>query len=792
MIPLVGNINNFAVFAYHSTRIQMKRPALLLLLLLSVIYSFSQTGTIKGFVFDKSTGEPIIFTNVYLYQTTYGSSTDVNGYFIITKVPAGDYTLMVTFLGYDTVQMPVSLQPGGVITKQLFMEGSAIDLQTINISAEYQEAKTETKTSVVKITPKDINQIPSIGGQPDLAQYLQVMPGVVFTGDQGGELYIRGGSPIQNKVLLDGVTVYKAFHSIGLFSVFETDIIRNADIYTGGFGAEYGGRISSVMDITTRDGNRQRFAGKAGISTFGANLLLEGPFKKIKEGGGTSIGFILSAKGSFLEQSSKVFYEYIDSAGLPFNFVDMYGKISIQASNGSKVNFYGFHYRDKVDQYKSLSDFSWQSTGIGTNFLVIPGKSDFIMDGHFAFSDYTISLTEETNPERISSITGFDVGLDFTYFLGKDELKFGFEMIGSSTDYHFENAAGMTIEQIENTTEIGLFAKYKLTAGKFLIEPSFRLQYYASLSTTSPEPRLALKYNVTNHFRLKFAGGLYSQNLISARSDRDVVNLFYAIISGPDNLPDEFDGEPRTHALQKASHLILGAELDLNSKISANIEGYYKYFSQLTNLNRNKIYDEDKNPEQPALLKEDFILEKGDAYGLDVTLKYDQNKFYFWAVYSYAFVNRYYEDIDTVMQHYYPHFDRRHNINLVGTYRFGKQMTWEVSARWNFGSGFPFTQTQGYYEQIKFEGGIYSDYLTENGELGIIYGDLNEGRLPTYHRLDLNFKKRFYLSEYSKIDIDLSLVNVYNRNNVFYRDRISGEIVYQLPFMPSLGITWVF
>ena len=770
----------------------MKRLIFAALLLLITTLIFSQTGTIKGFVYDKSSGEPIIFTNVYLYKTSYGSSTDVNGYFIITKIPAGDYSLMVTYLGYDTLRIPVSLQEGGVINKQLYLQGSAINLQTINISAEYEEARTETKTSVVKITPKDIGQIPSIGGQPDLAQYLQVMPGVVFTGDQGGELYIRGGSPIQNKVLLDGVTVYKAFHSIGLFSVFETDIIRNAEVYTGGFGAEYGGRISSVMDITTRDGNRQRFAGKIGVSTFGANLLLEGPFKKAKPNSGGSAGFILSAKGSYLEQSSQVFYNYIDTAGLPFNFLDIYGKISVQAANGSKVNFYGFHYRDKVNEYKALSDFNWRSTGIGTNFLVIPGKSSFIMEGHVAYSDYTISLTEETSPERTSAISGFDVGLDFTYFLGKDELKFGIELLGSSTDYYFVNASNLVISQADNTTEFGLFGKYKLTAGKFLIEPSFRLQYYASLSTASPEPRLAVKYNVTNHFRLKFAGGLYSQNLISARSDRDVVNLFYGIISGPDNLPDEFNGKPVTHALQKASHLILGAELDITGNIQINLEGYYKKFSQLTNLNRNKIYDENKSPEQPDLLKKDFIIEEGDAYGLDMTMKYDKKRFYCWIVYSYAFVNRYYEDINGELQHYYPHFDRRHNINVVGTYRLGSQMTWELSARWNFGSGFPFTQTQGYYEKISFNNGIYSDYTTNNGELGIVYGDLNEGRLPTYHRLDLNFKKRFYLTEYSKIDIDLSLVNVYNRKNVFYRDRITGEIVYQLPFMPSLGVTWNF
>ena len=759
----------------------MKRFFIAAILLLSSLLLFSQNGTIRGFVYDKSTGEPVIFTNVYLYQTSFGSSTDVNGYFIITKVPVGDYTLVVSYLGYDTLRIPVSISGAEIISKQLYIQESAITLRTIDISAEYQEAKTETKTSVVKITPKDISQIPSIGGQPDLAQYLQVMPGVVFTGDQGGEIYIRGGSPIQNKVLLDGITVYKAFHSIGLFSVFETDIIRTAEIYTGGFGAEYGGRISSVMDITTRDGNRQRFAGKIGASTFGANLLLEGPFKRQQEGQGTSAGFILSAKGSYLEQTSQTLYNYVDTAGLPFNFFDLYGKISVQAGNGSKINFYGFHYRDKVDNYQSLSDFNWKSTGIGTNFLVIPGKSSFVMEGHIAYSNYFIALTEETSPERTSSINGFDVGLDFTYFLGKDELKYGIELIGFNTNYDFENASGLKIEQEENTTEIGAFFKYKLTWGKFLIEPSFRLQWYASLSNISPEPRLAVKYNVTDHFRLKLAGGLYSQNLISARSDKDVVNLFYGFLSGPDNLPDEFNGEPVTHALQKASHIILGAELDIFKKITLNLEGYYKYFSQLTNLNRNKIYPEDN----------DYIIEVGDAYGMDMTLKYDQRNYYFWVVYSYAYVNRYYEDFDGELEHYYPHFDRRHNVNLVGTYRFGSKLTWEFSARWNFGSGFPFTQTQGYFEKINFEE-IYEDYLTENGELGIIYAELNGGRLPTYHRLDFNFKKRFYLSEHSKLDIDFSLVNVYDRQNVFYRDRITGEIVYQLPIIPSLGVTWTF
>lgn len=769
------------------------RKLLLLLALFSVSVSLmSQNGTIRGFVYEQKSGEPIIFTNVYLKNTTYGASTDVNGYFLISRIPAGEYILMVTYLGYDTLRIPVTLDKDQIITKQLYMDESAITLKTFNVSAERQEVRTETRTSVVKITPKEINQIPTIGGQADLAQYLQILPGVVFTGDQGGELYIRGGSPIQNKVLVDGMTVYKAFHSIGLFSVFETDIIRSADIYTGGFGAEYGGRISSVMDITTRDGNRQRIAGKASASTFGANLLLEGPLVKQKEGQGTSLSFILSAKGSYLEQSSKLFYSYIDTAGLPFNFLDIYGKTSLVSSNGSKVSFYGFYYGDQVDNYKSLSDFNWKSSGLGTSFLVIPGRSPVLLEGHLAYSGYKIALEEETNPTRTSAINGFDLGLDFTYFLGNDEMKYGLELLGSYTDYYFYNASGKFITQSENTTEIGAYFKYKLTAGKFLIEPSFRLQWYASLSNLSPEPRLAVKYNVTDNFRLKTAGGLYSQNLIDARSDRDVVNLFYGFLSGPDNLPDEFNGQPVTHKLQKAAHAILGFELDLSHNLNLNVEGYYKYFSQLTNLNRNKIYDENKAPEQPDLLKKDFILEEGDAEGIDMTLKYELDRLYVWLVYSFAYVNRYYEDINGELQHYYPHFDRRHNVNVVVSYRMGETESWELSARWNYGSGFPFTQTQGYYEKLTFTNGIYGDYMSDNGDLGIIYSDLNSGRLSDFHRLDLNVKKRFVFSENMNLELDLSIVNVYNRQNVFYKDRITGETVYQLPFMPSLGLSFRF
>jgi hypothetical protein len=767
-----------------------KRSLLKLLFIFGLVFllmnshTFAQKGTIRGFIYEKETGEPVIFTNVYLYKTTYGAATDVNGFYLISKIPSGDYDLIVSCLGYDTLRIPVSIMADQLISKNLFLEKASVQLEAVKISAERQAARIETKTSVIKITPKQINQLPSIGGQPDLAQYLQVLPGVIFTGDQGGQLYIRGGSPIQNKVLLDGMIIYKPFHSIGLFSVFDTDILRNADVYTGGFGAEFGDRISSVMDITTKDGNKRRYGGKVGASTFGAKVMLEGPIVKQRDPGKGCASFVFSMKNSYLKQSSKIFYNYVNENGLPFNYLDTYGKISIHGANGSKVNFFGFHFNDEVKQYQSIADYSWQSSGGGMTFLVIPGKSPVLLEGHVAYSEYKIKMEDDIFPTRESEVNGFSMGMNFSYFLGKDELKYGLELMGFKTDMFYVKTANTVIDpSAEFTTELGMFVKYKKIFGKFIIEPGFRLQWYATLSNISPEPRLAMKYNVTDNFRIKLAGGLYSQNFVSGTSDMDVVNLFYAFISGILDHPETFDGKEIKQEYQKAQHIILGTEFDAGQRITINVEAYYKNFPQLFNINRNKIYNSDPN----------FIVEKGNAEGIDFALKYDWNNIYLWAVYSFAFVNRYYENDEGEMKHYYPHYDRRHNINLVASYRFGGNLNWEASARWNFGSGFPFTETQGFYEKIPFTGGISTNYTTVNGYIGYIPAELNKGRLPSYHRLDLDLKRKFFLSEHTTLDINVSVTNVYDRKNIFYINRFEQDkIIYQLPVMPSIGVNLAF
>ena len=756
-----------------------------------------EDNSIKGFVYEESTGEPMMFTNVYLKGTTFGGSTNENGYFNINRIPDGRYTLLITSVGYDTIRETFNLSKGQSINRKYYLKETSQKLETVTITADKIEARTETKTSVITVTPKTITKIPSVGGQADFAQYLQVVPGVIFTGDQGGQLYIRGGSPIQNKVLLDGMVVYNPFHSIGLFSVFDTDIIRNADVYTGGFGAEYSGRISSIMDISTRDGNKKRLSGKLGANCFGAKVMIEGPLKKAKTPDEATISFILSAKNSYLEQSSKFLYPYASETGLPFNYQDFYGKVSLNAPNGSKINFFGFSFNDQVNNYMSLSDFGWDSYGVGTNVLVIPGKAPVMIEGTVAYSSYTSRMIEADSPDRYSNINGFNMGFDFSQFMGKNTLKYGIEMLGYTTDYQTYSVYGHNrIGAKLNSTEIGAYAKYKAVLGKFLLEPSFRLQFYASLSELSPEPRLALKYNATDRLRLKAAAGMYSQNFVAATSDRDVVNLFYGFLSGIDNLPETYNGEGIKTNLQKANHFILGGEFDLSRNATLNIEGYWKDFVQLTNINRNKLYpDTPENAQIPDLLKKDFTKETGDAYGFDVSLKYEDQHWYLWTVYALGFVTRNYEkavENGVELLQYAPHFDRRHNVNVILTYTAGSKRQWEFSGRWNFGTGFPFTQVQGFYEYYSFQDGINFDYTTTNGELGVLYGDLNAGRLPTYHRFDLDVKRKFYFTENITLETDLSVTNVYNRNNVFYVNLLTSEVARQLPILPTFGLTFSF
>lgn len=764
------------------------------------LWGVAQHGTIRGFVYNQANGEPVAFSNVYLKGTTLGASTDLNGFFSINNISPGNYTLLVTNLEFDTIVENISMKANDIVTKKFFSEKGGVVLSVVDVTAEQLDKVEKPNVAVQQLDPVTINKLPSVG-EPDLAQYLQVLPGVVFTGDQGGQLYIRGGLPIQNKVILDGMVIYNPFHSIGLFSVFDNDIMRNADVYSAGFGAEYGGRTSSIMDITTRDGHKKRLSGKVSASTFGAKLTLEGPLKKLKDDGKGSSSFLLSGKTSYLPQTSKLLYPYANKNGLPFYYTDLYGKVSFNGTNGSKLNVFGYNFNDKVI-YTDLATFKWNSFGGGSNFILIPQSSTLLIEGNFAYSQYKINYQGSVaTDKKTSSVGGFNGGFNFLKYFGRNELKYGFELVGTNTNYTLINPLFSTINYAKNSLEVSGYAKFRWLDKKrwIVLEPSFRLQYYATFNNLSPEPRLQGKVNITRQFRFKFAGGFYSQSLMSASSDRDVVNLFYGFINGPENLPKIYqDKNNKTvnvnGVIQKAQHVVGGFEIDLLKTIELQVEAYQKYFTQMASVNRDKLFDDTPaNADKPDANKKDFIMEQGQANGIDFTAKYDKKRVYVWAVYSLTFNKRYTGNTSSGnVFEYAPIFDRRHNINLVGTYAFGKKRNLELSARWNFGSGFPFTPTQGFYPQVDFSNQFTYNYVTSNANLGYVPGDYNSRRLPDYHRLDIGLKWLYEVDQHMKLEIHVGATNVYNRENIFYYDRVRNKRVNQLPILPNLNLMFKF
>lgn len=740
----------------------------------------ANNGAIRGNVYDKETAQPVGFATIRAEGLNLGTISDVNGFFSISNVPPGTYQLTVTLTGYDAYSTQVTVKKGEIAYQSIYISESGQNLDEIVISGRKAQAKTEVQVSKISVTPKQIKALPSVGGQSDIAQYLTVLPGVVFTGDQGGQLYIRGGSPVQNRILLDGMTIYNPFHSIGFFSVFETELIRNVDVLTGGFNAEHGGRVSAIVDVKTREGNRKRLAGNVSAGPFQAKAIIEGPIVPLKSDNGSSVSFVLAGKKALINDlDSKLYPNINDTVGIPFDYRDFYGKLSFLSGNGSKFNVFGFNYTDGVNY--PATKFGWTSGGGGMDFTLVPQNSNTIINGTLTFSNYDSEIEESDRQPRTSGISGYYGALNFKN-LGRDnEVEYGLALTGFRTEFQFLNFRNVTINQNDNTTEISGYVRWKRKIGPLVIEPGFRVQYYQSLSDISPEPRLGLKYNIADRLRFKFAGGLYSQNLLSTVNERDIVNLFVGFLSGPEEtIYEPNSNTPTQHRLQKSIHGVGGFEIDVTDNFELNIEGYYKKFTQLLALNRFKT----------DLADPDFFVEKGDAYGIDISMKLEGKRSYLWAAYSLAYVTR-----DDGEQVYPPVFDRRHNVNLVGTYLLGKNKKWELGARWNLGSGFPFTLTQGFYTNIDFQDGVGTDVLGGNpdGLDGIVYADKrNGGRLPYYHRLDLSVKRTFKFTKYSSLEVTASATNVYDRPNIFYYDRVRAERVNQLPLIPGLSVAFQF
>ena len=447
------------IFAPHLMRVQLLFLFIVLNCLLGSLKA--QNAEIKGFVYNGKNGERLTGVRMSLKGTERVQYTDKDGFYSFPKLDGKRYDLAAEFIGYDSITKTLDLSKEAIIKEDFYLTNQRLGTVKIQV-----KKRVEIDGSPVRIVEgKKILEMPSVGSEPDLVQYLQTLPGVVFSGDQGGQLYIRGGSPVMNKIMLDGLPIYNPFHSIGLFSVFDVDLIKDAEVYTSGFGAEHGGRIGAVIDVHTRDGNTNKFAGKIRASTFASKLLLEGPLKKFEKRESNS-SFAISYRNSYLRNSSKVFYPFIEERKLPYNFGDLFAKLTMNSNSGGYLKLFGFSFGDNV-KFPGSTEYNWNNVGLGGRFLLVPQYSKTQMDGFFMYSKYNINQIELDNLPRNSGIGGISFGLNFAYNLKKDKIRWGIDVNGFETDFSFFNPNDRKVEQKESTTELNGYAKYNFKRKRF-------------------------------------------------------------------------------------------------------------------------------------------------------------------------------------------------------------------------------------------------------------------------------------------------------------------------------------
>ncbi len=719
--------------------------------------SAQNTGKLRGFLTDKETGEALAFGNVFIKELGLGASTNAQGLYFITGVPGGKtYTVTYSYVGYKTEEVKVFIAANRITQVDVALTQSSVQLGTIEKIGRKTVEKNAADIGLQRITVKQLETMPQ-SVEADIFRTIQTMPGVRYTGDISARYYVRGGASNQNLVLLNGSPIYNPFHAFGMFSVIDPEIMNSAEFYKGGFPAEYGGRLSSILKISTKDGNKNRFSAKGVASFLTAKALLEGP---IPHG-----SFIVSGRRTY---STRVLKKFLNGNQPPFEFYDFSAKLTYANPHfipGSKFTIQGFSSKDRLLNENLLrEDFSWTNNIFSFNWFQIytgPLYSDFTI----SFSQFLGELIPNFSRARPKKNKLDDVFLhmNFTYlFDNKNEIEFGMEFQSLHTILKQENQFGIHTNIDNSGAYIGFFTKYKLLQFEtFGADVGLRanLKGLTKAGDFFVEPRVNLTYNVFNWLKLKASWGVYQQEITTVSEEAEVITLFEPYIIIPDYLP-----------VSRAVHYIAGLEIQPLLNLKFKTEAYYKKLINITAVNDNKKFLEDK----------DLLSAQGEAYGAEFELNYSKSPFLFSASYSLAWA---YKVING--WRYVPRFDARHSINLSLGVDLGKG--WKASAMWIFGSGLPYTQIIGYYDKLALgdfhnEWYIYDSYLPY-----AILGDRNLGRLPDYHRLDFSMSKKFDFN-FVKIDLDFSILNVYNRKNIFYFQRDTGEIVNMLPFLPTATI----
>lgn len=774
----------------------------------------SERFTISGYVREMVSGESLIGVNIYLSDHKTGTVTNTYGFYSLTLPPADSVELIVSYVGFTPQIIKTSLHKDVELNIEL---KPGLVLDEITVVGNRQEKQSESvKMSSVKLQVSEIKNVPSLLGEKDVLKVLQLMPGVQKGSEGSSGIYVRGGGPDQNLIILDDAIVYNASHLFGFFSLFNGDALKSVELTKGGFPARYGGRLSSVLEMNMKEGNKEEWHGEGGIGIISSRLTVEGPLKKDRS------SILLSGRRTYADLILRPILAAKDAENTGYYFYDFNAKVNYDFGRKNKLYLSGYFGKDKFYVKNNTADvkenigFLWgNATGtLRWNHLfsnkLFANASAIYSSYHFGIYDkyQVVRENKDYYAEYNSGIKDFSLKYDIDFIPDtKHWIKAGFmTIVHKFRPYAFveldiPNDINTRDVKTINGVESGLYAEdtwqpaesLKINGGmRFSHFLASKNQYYFL------EPRISTALRLQNDFAIKAS---YAS-----------MNQYIHMISGTGiSLPTDL-WVPTTDRVrpQQSRQLALGIVKDIRDpELALSLEGYYKTMNHVIGYKEGASFLElDEAGSGTGINWEDNIT-AGHAwsYGIEFLLQKKEGRFTGWIGYTLSWTQMQFDSINFGKK-YYARYDRRHDVSVVGTYKLSDHIT--LSGTWVYGTGNAVTlPLSEYYAPVHlqtrspFDPSIGGSSSMFSGMYVNDYGEKNNFRMKAYHRMDIGIQ--FHKAKrWGERIWEISFYNLYNRKNPFYYytenkfDESTGKVygllkqVSLFPIIPSFTYSFRF
>ena len=731
--------------------------------------------TLSGFVTDADNGESLPLASIVLAQVQLGAASNSSGYYAVKGIPAGTYEAVISYIGYKSWRDTLAFSDQDV-RLDVALQVESVDLEEIVIQAERrEELEQATQSSFIALQVEPLQQMPAIG-EADLLRSLQLLPGIQSASDISSGLYVRGGGPDQTAILLDHIPLYNPSHMFGFFSTFNPDAIKDVQLYKGAYPAAYGRTLGAVLDVSNREGNRQRFSGRGGISLIASRLLAEGP---VGQG-----SWMMAGRRTYLEPVLSAVRSFDIDIPLNYYFYDFNGKVNQRWGDDTfTVSTYWGQDDLRVDaeeEDESFADLRWGNRAVTARWTRVFSPTLF---GHFmaAGSSYenTLLFSLFDTPFSIAnSIRDWSLKGDVDYFANRDHtLTLGFLATLFEFDY----------SQSFNQEEYTLYQKSVLASAYVQDEwqagPTTRLRlggrgaYFSVGCCPSSErgthrlhfmPRLSLSRALSENIRVKAAAGMYRQYLQLITSE--------AFSGGDFWVPLDNSVEPG-----RSYQGVIGTEWNPSRRYQLSVEAYYTDLANLVVLDNAVAVDSESTRSEDIFKSEG----SGWASGVEVFLQRRTGALTGWVGYTLGWTRRTFSELNRGLA-FPPKYDRRHDLSFVVSYQAGK---WRLGSNLVYATGQAFTPASARYSLRQPTTGEVEDY--------VLPAERNSARLLPYHRLDASASREFGLWGLDA-EFYLQIFNIYSRRNEWFvqfntnNPETEPEVIKQLPIVPTLGFNFSF